>query len=155
MAKAEERKLLMSDQEIARSYRTAKNKSNQIGVLSQLNACTREDISEVLLRMGELKEDKTEKPHIARAGKAAGRKKKQEKSDKTENTIPTNAINTLPDGVSPEEMIRLVISWYDRVKARTEKLNEELDYMLGILDVLEQLIEAVKGENPITKVTKG
>ena len=46
------RKFYMGDHEIAVSYRTAANKSTQIQVLADLNACTRRQMRAKLLELG-------------------------------------------------------------------------------------------------------
>ena len=43
----------MSPLQIASEYRTAKNKSKQIGVLAELNACTQRQIAQILQEQGE------------------------------------------------------------------------------------------------------
>lgn len=50
----------MTEDEIVRSYRNAKNRNTQITVLAQLNACQKEEIEQILERKGELKKKKTE-----------------------------------------------------------------------------------------------
>lgn len=42
----------MSDSEICRSYREAKDKRSQVGVLAELNACSKDYIREILQRNG-------------------------------------------------------------------------------------------------------
>lgn len=44
--------MTMSENEIVRDYRTAKKKREQIGILADLNGCSREQIREILLRNG-------------------------------------------------------------------------------------------------------
>lgn len=44
----------MSAQEIATSYRTAKNQQMQIGILADLNLCSKEEMREVLVQLGVL-----------------------------------------------------------------------------------------------------
>lgn len=46
------RELLMTPGEIVASYRQAANKNNQIGVLADLNVCSKDDIIEVLAAQG-------------------------------------------------------------------------------------------------------
>ena len=48
--------MYMSDQEIVGSYRRADNKNKQVKTLSELNACGKEDIMEVLKKNGEIEE---------------------------------------------------------------------------------------------------
>lgn len=44
--------MFMSDTEIATGYRTAKNKTKQIGVLAELNAVSRMTMEEKLVELG-------------------------------------------------------------------------------------------------------
>lgn len=44
--------MYMSDTEIATGYRTAKNKTKQIGVLAELNAVSRRTMEEKLVELG-------------------------------------------------------------------------------------------------------
>ena len=44
--------MYMSDAEIATGYRTAKNKTKQIGVLAELNAVSRRTMEEKLVELG-------------------------------------------------------------------------------------------------------
>lgn len=45
-------KMQMSEQEIVKSYEKATKKRDQIKILSELNACSREDIREILRAHG-------------------------------------------------------------------------------------------------------
>lgn len=45
--------MIMTDEEICRDYRLAKNKANQITVLADQNQCNRKEIIAVLLENGE------------------------------------------------------------------------------------------------------
>lgn len=50
----------MSEVDIAKEYREAANKRKQIGVLADLNECTRKQIQELLIKNGEeISEEKT------------------------------------------------------------------------------------------------
>lgn len=44
--------MVMSNEEICRDYRAAKNRTKQIGILADLNACKKADIVAVLLETG-------------------------------------------------------------------------------------------------------
>lgn len=46
--------MVMSDSEILRQYRDAKNKKAQVGILADLNCCTKKEISEKLASLGVL-----------------------------------------------------------------------------------------------------
>ena len=52
---------LMSDFEIAKSYRLTKNKEKQIGILAQLNSISKEKIREIIKE--ETKKEKKEDRH--------------------------------------------------------------------------------------------
>lgn len=48
--------MFMSDAEIAAGYRTAKNKTKQIGVLAELNAVSRRAMEDKLVELGLMEE---------------------------------------------------------------------------------------------------
>lgn len=52
MEQAKKRMLKMSPEEIRMNYTEAKNKGEQVKILSELNLCSKEDIREVLLEQG-------------------------------------------------------------------------------------------------------
>lgn len=45
--------MTMSNEEIAREYRTAGDKKKQIGILADLNCCTKQEIAQILTEQGE------------------------------------------------------------------------------------------------------
>lgn len=55
----------MKDEEIARSYRESTKRKAQIGVLADLNLCSKKEIEEILIKMGEIKPPKEKKPQEA------------------------------------------------------------------------------------------
>lgn len=57
----------MTENEIVRDFRTAKKKREQIGILADLNACSREQIREILLRNGISEAELPSKPGRRRA----------------------------------------------------------------------------------------
>ena len=56
----------MTEDEIVRSYRNAKNRNTQITVLAQLNACQTEEIEQILEQKGVIKkkQDVPEMPEV-------------------------------------------------------------------------------------------
>lgn len=58
-----EKKLPMGAKEIVASYRTAKNPKAQIGVLADLNGCSKKEIEEVLVQLGAMKPAERKKPN--------------------------------------------------------------------------------------------
>lgn len=45
--------MIMTNEEIVRDYRVAKNRTKQIGILADVNMCSKREIVEILLEMGE------------------------------------------------------------------------------------------------------
>ena len=58
-----EKKLPMGAKEIVASYRTAKNPKAQIGVLADLNGCSKKEIEEILVQLGAMKGAEKKKPN--------------------------------------------------------------------------------------------
>lgn len=56
----------MTEDEIVRSYRNAKNRNTQVTVLAQLNACQKEEIEQILEQKGVIKKkpDVPEMPEV-------------------------------------------------------------------------------------------
>lgn len=48
----------MTNEEVARSYRNSKRRGTQIRILAELNLCQPQEIKEILVEMGEIKEKK-------------------------------------------------------------------------------------------------
>lgn len=73
--------MMMTDGEITASYRQAKSKKQQIEILSQLNACTKEDILEIL------------KDHVDPKELPRRREKKMTKKETGEATAQVDELN--------------------------------------------------------------
>ena len=108
----EEKKIItkMTDFEICKSYREAKNPTGQLKILAELNACSIVDIEEILKRNNE-----------------PMRKRQYKKPAKKETKKPANK------GILPDIISDAIIREYDKVsrelevkKAEVEELNAEL-----------------------------
>lgn len=51
----------MTESEIAKEYREAKNKKHQISILADQNVCSHKQIREILIKMGEIESKEPEK----------------------------------------------------------------------------------------------
>ena len=74
------RTLPMSAEDIAREYRQAASQTKQIGILADLNACTKKEIAEVLLEQGcEVPKWYTKKENTAEAPDPEPEKEEKER----------------------------------------------------------------------------
>lgn len=83
----------MSNEEIVRSYREAKDKAKQLGILSELNACDKQKIKDILAEGGidhrqfpRSRKEKDARPEKAERTKARTAKAKQAVQEKPVNT---------------------------------------------------------------------
>lgn len=111
----EEKKIItkMTDFEICKSYREAKNPVGQLKILAELNACSQADIEEILKRNNE------------------PLRKRQYKKDAKKVTNKPVAKGTVPDIIGDT-----IIREYNKLmndlevkKAEVEELNKELAIM--------------------------
>lgn len=92
----------MSNEEIVRSYREAKDKAKQLGILSELNACDRQKIKDIMAEGGidhrqlpRSRKEKDARPEKAERTKARPAKEKQ--------TVQEKPVNTQCGGDNPTE----------------------------------------------------
>lgn len=114
--------MIMSIQEIAKSYNEAKNKSSQIGVLADLNDCSKEQIIVVLKGQGitdiPQPSSKEKKPKVI---KTITEPKKIEYKDELETDEKLNALFT--EGLAALESR---IAYYERKLAKARAQKEKL-----------------------------
>lgn len=126
----------MTDSEIVRRYKNAKNKPSQIKILSELNACSEEEIKSILLANGQLKE----------SAKAEKTKEPAEQKQETEKTVKINRYRTAEELLSlpEEELTENEKSRLERIKAIPELVREILvreagEYTRQIMEIEEKL----------------
>lgn len=121
----EERLMMMRKDEIRESYRTAKSKKRQIGILAELNAVSEDYIKEILIEGGELKK--------------AGRKSKEDRK-------PEEAIqNDHPVTEKPKKLVATVKKETPKITLPSE-VRDALMYSLQLLDEKIKAREACLSE---------
>lgn len=79
----------MTESEIVRNYREAKNKREQVTILSDLNSCEKEEIIEILLRNGV---DQKELPRKRKPRKKPEEERKAHSATDTVASIPAQRV---------------------------------------------------------------
>lgn len=128
----------MTKGEISRSYKEARQKAKQIGVLAELNACPKEDIIEILKEAGVYKTSKktpAKKEEIPKPKKVKVAKK------------PLNTKET--EGSEEEEMIEDFKGTLRVPKELANLITEELDTIEESIKGLEA--EKMKIEEALAK----
>lgn len=126
MKKGEMRKMQMSKSEIVKSYREAASKSNQIGILADLNACPKEYIEKILKEAGVLgssKKKAAKKEEVPRVTKAKVSRKKAEPEASGETEAGGDEDR---DVYVSREISRLLCEGIDRLEDSIESLEKEL-----------------------------
>lgn len=99
----------MNENEIVRDFRTAKKKREQIGILAELNQCSREQIRDILLRNGINEAELPSKPGRKRATETEvfqqQIKKNHAKPDKFRSGKPETAKEVVPAAEQEEEVV--------------------------------------------------
>lgn len=94
----------MSNEEIVRRYKEAKDKAKQLGILSELNACDRQKIKDILAEGGidhrQLPRSRKEKAADERTEKAERTKARPAKE---KQTVQEKPVNTQCGGDNPTE----------------------------------------------------
>lgn len=95
----------MSNEEIVRSYREAKDKAKQLGILSELNACDKQKIKDILAEGGidhrQLPRSRKEKAADERPGKAKTTKARTAKEKQA--AVQEKPVNTQCGGDNTTE----------------------------------------------------
>ena len=122
----------MSDSEIVRSYKEAKDKRSQVGVLAELNACSKDYIREILQRNGinapkpgrksatEPEPVKAEEPKKAVLTEMAKKAVKKEPAD--------------PEDDTPDELLLLATERLKNLRENREEREHDIQIMQSIVD---------------------
>lgn len=101
--------MTMSESEIVRDFRAAKKKREQIGILAELNECSREEIREILLKNGIDEAELPKKPGRSRTTdpevfqQMVEKKPVNTKAFRPGKVEPEQIKETIPISVAPEE----------------------------------------------------
>ena len=136
----------MSNEEIVRRYKLAKNKRSQVNILAQLNCCSKDEIIEVLKQEGIT--DK-QLPRAERSDK--GKKKSGEPAEEAKETEITAPLANQETNSQEEEKNKLNSSTVDVNILIIE--NDELRKQLALIRLenskLEQLVKKSETKNTI------
>lgn len=126
----------MSDSEIVRSYKEAKDKRSQVGVLAELNACSKDYIREILQRNGinapkpgrkSTTEPEPVKAALTEMAKKAVRKEPADPEDDTPDELlllATERLKHLQESrAEHEHSLQIIQSIVDDHKRREAKLE--------------------------------
>lgn len=111
--------MTMTPEEIAREYRTAGDKKKQIGILADLNCCTKREIAQILVEQGE---------------EVDGRmlNKPQPKQQKPEEPKPVPVPKTKHDPVNhPDHYTRGGIECIDAIASAVQDLPGKEAWLVG------------------------
>ena len=125
-------KLEMSEEEIVKSYRNATKKREQIKVLSELNACDKKTIREILRQHGE---------DVAEPVNRYTLKNQELKNE------PTKSITPKVEQTAPEQVIDLVKNRAYMLRQQIEELKLKLGEYQNQLSELENWLIHTKGAN--------
>lgn len=120
-------KMQMTNEEIVRSYKEAKHKEHQIGMLADLNVCPKEVIIEILVEGGISRKSfsrymgKNKIKAIKREVKAHEKKKQAD----DEAAIVKEAMTAFWDRLTEQ---------YKELKAEWEHISAEYEYKLSIIE---------------------
>jgi len=119
--------------EIVREYKTAKNKSSQIGILADLNCCTRKDIEKVLIEAGiELRKKKI----------APVQPKEKEEPKEDEESVSYMNIEPVEEEIEEikaEEDYLPVVVW-DALTIRIQQLDKDIKNLTREKEEIEEFI---------------
>lgn len=98
--------MTMSENEIVRDFRAAKKKREQIGILAELNQCSREQIREILLRNGINEAELPKKPGRSRTTEPEVFQQQIKKNHAKAEEFRSGKAEPEPE---PEEMIPMLL----------------------------------------------
>lgn len=109
----------MTDAEICRSYREAKDKRSQVGVLAELNVCSKDLIREILSRNG------IDAPKPGRKAVLMDKAKQLLKSEESEAPEADGSERKQPEPRVPDFVISIAVQ---KLEDMTKELNELMEY---------------------------
>lgn len=123
----------MSENEIVRDYRQAKNKGHQVGILAELNLCTKEEIISILKSNG-----------VSQAELPRNRKKTEsEGQSKAESDVNQKQQEKEPVAAVTEELPEIV---KEVICRQMEQEQEAIDYHSGRLKELNEFLRGKRYE---------
>ena len=133
----------MTEGEIVREYRTAKNRTKQISILADLNECSKKTIREILERKGE------QVPHYGnRYTEKTDSSKMSTRKPKAQSDVGINAQEVGIESElseTPEIVIKLckermnqINEWMKPVEQKLEELSREYNILKGWVELMEK-----------------
>lgn len=117
----------MTPKEIVRNYREAKNKKMQIGILAELNLCSKQDILDILKQEGL---PHRELPRTRKESSVSSKTKKEPvKKEITEAAVERKR-EEIPEAVK-EAITKQMIEEQEAIDKHTAKLKELNEYLTG------------------------
>lgn len=121
----------MTEGEIVRSYKEAKNKSQQVGILAELNCCSKEKIIEILKQEGtpsrELPRQRKKKDLVDTSIVVT----KKNLEIKKMAVVEEKNKKQLPEAVK-EAISKQMIEEQEAIDRHSQRLKELNDYLLGV-----------------------
>lgn len=132
----------MTDKEIIRSYKEALNKRKQIEVLSDLNACTREDIVNILSAAGVYN----------KSGKKPAKKEDIPRVKKTKvKAVRSGGVSAMPEEAK-KEMNENIKRQLEKIGMKTFESEEDVRVSKEVAELLNENIDNI--ENSIKRMRK-
>lgn len=133
----------MSDSEIVRSYKEAKDKRSQVGVLAELNACSKDYIREILQRNGinapkpgrkSTTEPEPVKAVLTEMAKKAVKKEPADPEIIKEKTKDQALKNEQTEDDTPDELLLLATERLKNLRESRAEREHDIQIMQSIVD---------------------
>lgn len=131
----------MSDSEIVRSYKEAKDKRSQVGVLAELNACSKDYIREILQRNGinapKPGRKSTTEPEPVKAALTEMAKKAVKKDPVDQEIVkekPEIVKEKSTEDDTPDELLLLATERLKNLRESREEREHDIQIMQSIVD---------------------
>lgn len=139
--------MMMTAEEIRRSFKEAKNQTSQVKILAELNACTKEQILEIV--GSEAQKPKAQAAGAQATGKRPGRPKKFkfEEPVKEETTKEIKAemeVQAKPEEIKQEQAAAVVIP--EDVNEEQVALEKTICLLFKQLDMIDKNIRELEGK---------
>lgn len=132
--------MTMTPAEIAKSYREAKNRRAQIGVLADLNACKKSDILAALVEAGEITPEDAVQLQPKKPGRPLRPAADLPREGYTRLIVEPPAPQEQPPTPEPEELDHALAEAVEAIAEQVKRLRAERDKRLAEARTAEQRI---------------
>lgn len=132
--------MTMTPAEIAKSYREAKNRRAQIGVLADLNACKKSDILAALVEAGEITPEDAVQLQPKKPGRPPAHAADPPREGYTRLIVEPPAPQEQPPTPEPEELDHALAEAVEAIAGQVKRLRAERDKRLAEARTAEQRI---------------